>query len=80
MLRTRTILSCSMQKREDMTARFAMLRSLLSPAQLEQFGRVRDALDKDPTCLDRKGDKHEERIQGLPAVEVGGSEGSRELD
>lgn len=51
-----------------MKSRFQLLHSLLSPEQMQQLERVRGALDKDPTCLDRADGKNEKRIQGISAV------------
>ena len=47
-----------------MTSRLDMLRGMLSAEQLADLSRVQNALDRDPTCLDRK-ENHEECVQGV---------------
>jgi hypothetical protein len=59
----------------DMNARLSLLQSMLSPRQLYQLQCVKGALDRDPTCLDRK--KEDEKcIQGVSSIEDGDPEGA----
>ena len=60
-----------------MNPRLALLRSLLTPAQLAQLEKVKTALDGDPTCLDRQEHGNAKCIQGIPGVASSSAEGAR---
>lgn len=42
-------------------SRFSHLMEMLSPEQRAQLGVVQDALQEDPTCLEKKEQKLEEK-------------------
>lgn len=47
-------------------SRFASISSLLSPAQLRDLGKVREALDKDPMCLEHHKAHVKDKTRAVP--------------